>query len=237
MEHIIQNKSIIFKDLGTIPYAEAWSFQEKIFEETIRIKLQNRDLLHSEQQATPNYLFICQHPPVYTLGRSGNAQHLLLQANELKNKEIEFFNTNRGGDITFHGYGQVVGYPILDLHNFFTDIHKYMRLLEQTVINTLAEYNILASRLQGATGVWLDADLPTARKICAMGVRTSRWVTMHGWALNVNTNLEYFKYIVPCGIADKAVTSMHTELKVSEVDINEVKNKLKKHFYNLLQVE
>jgi lipoyl(octanoyl) transferase len=185
---------------------------------------------------TPNYLFWVEHPPVFTIGKSGKMEHLLLQENQLKTKGITFYKTNRGGDITFHGPGQIVGYPLLDLDNFFTDIHQYLRFLEEAIIKTLADYGIEGARSDGETGVWLDLDTPFARKICAMGVRASRWVTMHGFALNVNTDLSYFDYIVPCGIQGKGVSSMAQELK-KEVNEQEVKGKILFHFSKIFEAE
>jgi lipoyl(octanoyl) transferase len=232
----MKNKQVIFQDWGLIDYKEAWDKQEALFGETVKLKteLRNRQLAVAagsapeEETLTPNYLVFCQHPHVYTLGKSGKPEHLLLDEAGLKEKQASYYPINRGGDITYHGPGQLVAYPILDLDNFFTDIHLYLRTLEEAVINTLANYGIAAGRYPGYTGVWLDADNERARKICAMGVRCSRWVTMHGLAFNVNANLEYFKNIVPCGIDDKDVTSMQRELG-REVDLNEVKQILKYH--------
>ncbi|MGZ5244694.1 MAG: lipoyl(octanoyl) transferase LipB [Bacteroidia bacterium] len=225
-----QNKKVFFKDLQNISYKAAWEEQEKYFNGIIAEKVKNRNLPESEQQQTPNYLFFCEHPHVYTLGKSGSIDNLLLTEEQLEQKGIEFFKTNRGGDITYHGPEQIVGYPVLDLDNFFTDIHIYMRNLEEVIIRTLAEYGIIAGRLQGYTGVWLDENDPEkARKICAMGVKCSRWVTMHGWAFNINTDLDYFNYIIPCGIKDKDVTSMQRELH-RKIDIDDVKGKILKHF-------
>lgn len=188
------------------------------------------------QNPTPNYLLLCEHPHVYTLGKSGSEQNLLLQNEGLREKEIDFFKINRGGDITYHGPGQIVGYPILDLDNFFTDIHRYMRFLEESIILTLNDYGLKGGRIKGATGVWLDEDnLFKARKICAMGIRCTHWVTMHGWAFNINTDLSYFNYIVPCGITDKGVTSLHKELQMPQVDIATVKNELLGHFAQLFE--
>lgn len=222
-------------DLGLIDYKEAWDFQEQLFKETIAIKIQNRQ--NNTTIATKNHLIFCEHPHVYTLGKSGNEAHLLLSEAMLKQKGATYYKINRGGDITYHGPGQIVGYPILDLDNFFTDIHKYLRFLEEIVIKTLAEYGIKAGRYEGYTGVWLDAANPLkARKICAMGVRCSRWVTMHGFAFNINPDLAYFGNIIPCGIDDKQVTSMYQELG-REVDMNEVKEKLKKHFATLFEAK
>ncbi|MBI2271248.1 MAG: lipoyl(octanoyl) transferase LipB [Bacteroidetes bacterium] len=229
------NKKIIFKDLGLIDYKEAWDYQEKLLNEIINVKIINRTT--GNQQPTTNYLLFCEHPHVYTLGKSGSEKHLLINEKQLKDKNAAYYKINRGGDITYHGPGQIVGYPILDLDNFFTDIHKYLRYLEEMVILTLAEYGIASGRINGQTGVWLDATDPLkARKICAMGVRCSRWVTMHGFAMNVNSDLSYFNSIVPCGITDKAVTSLDKELG-RKIDMNEVKEKLKKYFVNLFEAE
>lgn len=226
------NKEIIFEDLGLIDYQEAWDYQEKLLAETVALKIVNRKSPEIARP-TPNYLLFCQHPHVYTLGKSGSADNLLIPEATLKEKAASFYKINRGGDITYHGPGQLVAYPILDLDNFFTDIHKYLRLLEEAVILTLAEYNLKAGRIDGLTGVWLGYELQqNPRKICAMGVKCSRWVTMHGLALNVNTNLSYFNYIVPCGIADKAVTSMEQELGYA-VSLEEVGQKLLNHLVQL----
>ncbi len=220
-------------DLGLIDYKEAWDYQEKLFAEVVDTKVANRTLPENQQQTTNNFLLFCEHPHVYTLGNTGDKEHLLISENQLKEKNASYYKINRGGDITYHGPGQIVGYPILDLDNFFTDIHKYLRFLEEMVIRTLAEYGLTAERSAGETGVWLDASNPTkARKICALGVRASRWVTMHGFALNVNVDLNYFGNIIPCGIVDKAVTSLDKELG-RKVDEQEVKQKLKKHFSEL----
>ena len=214
-------------------YKACWDFQESLFNETISQKISNRNLEPQEQIETKNHLLFVEHPHVYTLGKSGDASHLLINDNQLEEKHATYYKINRGGDITYHGPGQLVGYPILDLDHFFTDIHKYLRLLEETIILTLDEYGIKAGRIKGETGVWLDEDnLFKARKICAMGVRCSRWVTMHGWGFNVNANLDYFKNIIPCGIQDKTVTSLNKELG-QEVNMPEIKEKLKKHFSNL----
>lgn len=220
-------QQVNFIDLGLMEYKEAWDYQEKLFNAIVATKVNNRTA--SEQTPTTNYLIFCEHPHVYTLGSSGKAEHLLVNEQQLQAQQATYFKINRGGDITYHGPGQVVGYPILDLDNFFTDIHKYLRYLEETVILTLAEYGITAGRSKGETGVWIDEGTPRARKICAMGIRASRWVTMHGFALNVNTDMNYFGNIVACGIADKAVTSLDKELG-RKVDEEEVKAKLKKHF-------
>ncbi len=229
------NKQIILRDLGHKDYKETWDYQETLFQDIIDIKIRNRR--ESKDDKTPNYLLFVEHPHVYTLGKSGDLSHLLIGEAELKAKNATFYKINRGGDITYHGPGQIVGYPILDLENFFTDIHKYLRFLEESIILTLSEYGIQATRSPGETGVWLDVDTPFARKICALGVRSSRWVTMHGFALNVNTDLGYFDHIVPCGIRGKAVTSMHVELGVKEVDENQVKQKIMTHFSRLFEAE
>src|SRR6187402_1493057 len=220
------NKVSKFIDWGLIDYQEAWDKQELLFNETVALKTKNRT--ENTGIATSNYLVFCEHPHVYTLGKSGHPENLLLDEQGLKEKEATYYKINRGGDITYHGPGQIVGYPILDLDNFFTDIHLYLRTLEEAVILTLADYGIAAGRYPGYTGVWFDGDNERARKICAMGVRCSRWVTMHGLALNVNTDLNYFNNIVPCGIDDKAVTTLQKELG-HEVDINEVQQKLQVH--------
>jgi lipoyl(octanoyl) transferase len=231
------NKKVKFIDLGQKDYKETWDFQEKLFAETVATKIQNRSLSPLDQKATENFLLFVEHPHVYTLGKSGELSHLLLDEKGLAEKNATFYKINRGGDITYHGPGQLVGYPILDLENFFTDIHKYLRLLEEGIILTLAEYGIVAGRIEGLTGVWLDyIEQKNPRKICAMGVKSSRWVTMHGFAFNVNTDIAYFNNIVPCGIPDKAVTSMHLELGRSVVEI-EVKEKVKKHLAALFEME
>lgn len=212
-----------------------WDQQEELFKEILDIKIKNRrqDL----SVPTPNYLVLVEHPHVYTMGNSGVIDHLLLNEQQLNEKGAKYYKINRGGDITYHGPGQVVGYPILDLDNFFTDIHKYLRLLEETVILTLKEYGLKTGRSKGETGVWIDAGTPFARKICALGVRASRWVTMHGFALNVNADLGYFDHIIPCGIKGKAVTSLNVELGRKEVPMTEVQEKLLKHFAQLFEAE
>jgi len=225
------NKKIQLQDLGKKDYKATWDFQEELFKGIIDIKIQNRK--EETCLLTPNYFLFVEHPHVYTLGKSGNMSNLLLSEKQLEVKEATFYKINRGGDITYHGPGQIVGYPILDLENFFTDIHKYLRFLEEVIILTLLEYDVKASRSEGETGVWLDVGTPFARKICAMGVRASRWVTMHGFALNVNADLGYFDNIIPCGIKGKAVTSLNVELGVLKVDENEVKKKMIKHFCTL----
>jgi lipoyl(octanoyl) transferase len=218
-------------------YKACWDYQESLFNETIAQKIANRNLETEAQIETKNYLLFVEHPHVYTLGKSGDDSHLLIDAQQLEEKKASYYKINRGGDITYHGPGQLVGYPILDLDHFFTDIHKYLRLLEETIILTLDEYGIKAGRSKGETGVWLDEDnIFKARKICAMGVRCSRWVTMHGWGFNINSNLDYFSNIIPCGIQDKAVTSLNKELG-HDVDMNEIKEKLKKHFSSLFECE
>ena len=231
---MIKNKKVKITELGFLPYSEAWDIQEEYFSNTIAVKRQNRQL--DSSILTENHLLLVEHPPVFTLGKSGKIDHLLLKEEVLKSKGIAFFKTNRGGDITFHGPGQLVGYPILDLDNFFTDIHKYLRYLEEIIIKTLSDFGLNSARSDGETGVWLDLDTPFARKICAMGVRASRWVTMHGFALNINTDLSYFNYIVPCGIQGKGVTSIAKELK-REVDPSLVKAAVLKHFSEVFEVE
>jgi lipoyl(octanoyl) transferase len=227
------NKNIHYQDLGNKDYKETWAYQEELFKQIVDQKIQNRSL--ENPLDTPNYFLYVSHPHVYTLGKSGDLSNLLLSEKQLEAKGATFYKINRGGDITYHGPGQIVGYPILDLENFFTDIHKYLRFLEEAIILTLAEYNILSARSEGETGVWLDAGTPFARKICAMGVRASRWVTMHGFALNVNVDLGYFDNIIPCGIRGKSVTSLNVELGVKQVDEAEVKKKILKHFANLFE--
>lgn len=207
--------------------------QELLFQQTLDVKIKNRRT--GTNLETPNHFLFVEHPHVYTLGKSGDMENLLVHKNELAKKGASFYKINRGGDITYHGPGQIVGYPILDLDNFFTDIHKYLRFLEEMVIRTLAEYGLKGERSEGETGVWLDVGTPFARKICAMGVRASRWVTMHGFALNVNTNLGYFDHMIPCGIKDKAVTSLNVELGAPEVPLHEVKEKLLGHFLALFE--
>jgi lipoyl(octanoyl) transferase len=234
--YVMQNRKIIFEDLGVMDYKACWDYQEKLFNEIISQKIANRDLPEDKQIPTNNYLLFVEHPHVYTLGKSGDEKHLLVNETELKEKEATYYKINRGGDITYHGPGQLVAYPILDLDNFFTDIHKYLRLLEETIILTLKEYGIEAGRSKGETGVWLDSESDNARKICAMGVRCSRWVTMHGWGFNVNSNLNYFNNIIPCGITNKAVTSLNKELG-TEVNMQEIKNKLKRNFFSLFEAE
>lgn len=231
----MQNKEILFRDLGLMDYKTCWDYQEDLFNGIIHQKILNRDLPPDKQLPTKNYLLFVEHPPVYTLGKSGNENNLLLSREGLLEEKADYYKINRGGDITYHGPGQLVAYPILDLDNFFTDIHKYLRLLEETIILTLKEYSVHGERSKGETGVWLDVDDKLkARKICAMGVRCSRWVTMHGWGFNVNTDLGYFKHIIACGIPDKAVASLNKELG-HEVDMVEIKQKLKTHFSQLFE--
>lgn len=232
----MEKQPVIFKDLGVMDYQAAWDYQERLLKENVRRK----SLVYSQGPAeelpsTEHHLLFVEHPPVYTLGKSGDINNVLISEEMRTMKGIEFFRTNRGGDITFHGPGQIVGYPILDLEKYYTDIGKYLRHIEEVIILTLAEYGIEAGRSAGETGVWLDADRKgKERKICAIGVRSSRWVTMHGFALNVNTDLTYFNYIVPCGIADKQVTSIERELG-RKIDFEEAKEKVKNNFAKVFQ--
>ena len=234
------HKQVEVQRLGLIDYQTAWNKQERLFTHIVDQKLHNRTCPADEQQPTSNYLLFCEHPPVYTMGTSGHAEHLLMDEARLATElGASFFKIRRGGDITYHGPGQLVGYPILDLDNFFTDIHRYMRLLEESIIRTLADYGLQAGRIEGLTGVWLGGNeqaVGPARKICAMGVKASRWVTMHGFALNVNTDLRYFDHIVPCGIADKAVTSLQAELGY-EVALDEVADHVQQHMADLFEME
>lgn len=229
------NKKVEVLDLGIKDYKEAWDFQDTLFQEILNIKIANRR--EAKEDETPNYFLFTEHPHVYTLGKSGDFENLLLNEKQLADKGAVYYKVNRGGDITYHGPGQIVGYPILDLENFFTDIHKYLRLLEEAIINTMAEYGLKGTRSDGETGVWLDVGTPFARKICAMGVRASRWVTMHGFAFNVNADLGYFDNIIPCGIRGKGVTSLNVELGVVKVDEEEVKQKILKHFSTLFEAD
>lgn len=229
------NKTVKFEDLGSKDFKETWDYQEQLFKAILDTKIKNRR--EDAGLKTDNHFLFVEHPHVYTLGKSGDLSNLLLNESQLKEKGAAFYKINRGGDITYHGPGQIVGYPILDLDNFFTDIHKYLRFLEESIILTLSEYGLKAERSSGETGVWLDVGTPFARKICAMGVRASRWVTMHGFALNVNADLGYFDNIIPCGIRGKAVTSLNVELNVKTVDETEVKSKILKHFTSLFEVE
>ncbi len=229
------NRKTELQQLGLRDYKDTWDYQEELFQKILNLKIKNRrEELNLE---TPNYFLVVEHPHVYTLGKSGDIKHLLISEEELEKRNAKYYKINRGGDITYHGPGQLVGYPILDLENFFTDIHKYLRLLEEMVILTLDEYGVKAERSPGETGVWLDVGTPFARKICAMGVRASRWVTMHGFALNVNANLGYFDNIVPCGIKGKAVTSLNVELGKKEIPMEDVQEKLLKHFSRLFEAE
>ncbi len=232
----ITKKTVEFRDLGNMDYQEAWTYQEKLFGDIVAQKIQNRNLPKDQQTITPSYLLFVEHPHVYTLGKSGKPEHLLLDDVGLLSHQATYYKINRGGDITYHGPGQLVGYPILDLDHFFTDIHRYLRYLEEAIILTLAEYGVSAGRIDGLTGVWLDHNtLKNPRKICALGVKSSRWVTMHGFAFNLNVDLSYFGHIVPCGIDDKAVTSLHLELG-RRVDVGEVKGKVKKHLAALFEM-
>jgi lipoyl(octanoyl) transferase len=221
-------RKVQFQDIGRVSYGTAWDFQTELFTETVDLKLANRKHPETAQETTDHFLFV-EHPPVFTLGKSGKMEHLLVDQEQLERDGFEFFPVNRGGDITYHGPGQIVGYPIIDLDHYFTDIHKYLRYLEEVIISALADYGLQAGRSGGETGVWLDEGTPFARKMCAMGVKASRWTTMHGFALNVNADLSHFDYIVPCGISDKKVTSLHVELG-REVDLQEVKDKIKFYF-------
>jgi lipoyl(octanoyl) transferase len=228
------NKKVSFKDLGLIDYKQCWDFQEELFAEILAVKSSNRK--ENKTVATKNHLIFCEHPHVYTLGKSGDEKNLLVNEDYLKSRGATFHKINRGGDITYHGPGQIVGYPIIDLDNFFTDIHKYLRFLEEAVILTLKEYGLETERSPGETGVWFDVGTTKARKICALGVKSSRWVTMHGFAFNVNSDLSYFGNIIPCGITDKSVTSLQKELG-KELDMDEVRNKLKTHLVELFEME
>ena len=232
----MSRRAVRFADLGNVTYREAWDLQEAIFTEVVDRKTANRKLPEGERVPTQDTLLFVEHPHVYTLGKSGDLGNLLADDDRLKAINAEFFKTNRGGDITYHGPGQLVGYPILDLDEYFTDIHRYLRTLEEVIIATLADYGLSGDRSPGETGVWLDVGTPFARKICAMGVRASRWVTMHGWAFNLNTDLRYFEYIIPCGIKDKAVTSLQRELGRA-VDEVEVKERVAGHFARLFEVD
>ena len=228
------NKKVRYEDLGLIDYKQCWNYQESLFSEILAIKSANRK--EEKSDTTENHLLFCEHPHVYTLGKSGDKTNLLVNEDYLKSRGATFYKINRGGDITYHGPGQVVGYPILDLDNFFTDIHKYLRFLEEAVILTLKEYGLASERSPGETGVWFDAGTSNARKICALGVKSSRWVTMHGFAFNVNSDLSYFGNIIPCGITNKSVTSLQKELG-EKLDMDEVRNKLKAHLIELFEME
>lgn len=236
---MIQNKTLEFQDLGLKEYQPTFDYQERLMKSIIDLKLKNRDRTDDLYEETPNFFIFVEHPHVYTLGKSGDEHNMLVNEEKLKQINATFVKTNRGGDITYHGFGQIVGYPILDLDNFKSDIHLYMRNLEEVIIRTIAEYGLKGERSEGETGVWLDVGKPYARKICAMGVKTSKWVTMHGFALNVNTDLKYFEYIIPCGIKDKSVTSLQRELEreFSENEVKEVKEKIKKHFADVFSAK
>jgi len=229
------NKFVEIQDLGLKDYKETWDYQEQLFKRIVDLKIKNRK--EDTNLKTPNYFLFVEHPHVYTLGKSGDISNLLVSEEKLKKIEATYYKINRGGDITYHGPGQIVGYPILDLDNFFTDIHKYMRFLEEVIIKTLAEYGLKGERSKGETGVWFDVGTPFARKICAFGVRASRWVTMHGFALNVNANLGYFDHMIPCGIKGKAVTSLHVELGKTDISMSEVKGKLLQNFLEIFEAE
>ena len=226
----MSNRAVTIRRLGLIDYKEAWDLQEKIFKELVDLKIKNRN--ENTSFLPQNQLLVCEHPHVFTLGKSGKEDHLLLDNKGLKDNEADYYKINRGGDITYHGPGQLVVYPIFDLEQFFTDIHKYMRFLEEAVILTLSEYGIFGERMEGQTGVWLGVGSPVARKICALGVKSSRWITMHGLGFNVNADLKYFDYIIPCGISDKSVTSMQYELG-RKIDMDELSEKLVVHLSNL----
>jgi lipoyl(octanoyl) transferase len=228
----MSKRAVTIRRLGLINYKEAWDLQEKIFKELVDLKIKNRN--ENTNFLPQNQLLVCEHPHVFTLGKSGKEDHLLLDNKGLKDNEADYYKINRGGDITYHGPGQLVVYPIFDLEQFFTDIHKYMRFLEEAVILTLSEYGIHGERMEGQTGVWLGVGSPVARKICAMGVKSSRWITMHGLGFNVNADLKYFDYIIPCGISDKSVTSMQYELG-RKIDMDELSEKLVVHLSNLFE--
>jgi lipoyl(octanoyl) transferase len=231
-------QKVYFNDLGIKAYKEIWDYQEELLHKNVSIKSTNRDLQPNEiTQQTTNHLLFVEHKPVYTLGKNGNENNILISNMEMQQKHIDYYHINRGGDITFHGLGQLVGYPILDLDNFKTDLGWYLRSIEQFIINTIADYGLQGERSKGETGVWLDTELQgKERKICAIGIKCSRWVTMHGFALNVNTDLSYFNNIVPCGIVNKKVTSIEKELG-KKVDFEEVKEKLKKNFELVFDAE
>lgn len=229
-------QKVYFTDLGQIAYEQSWKLQEELLQQIVQLKLNGRSHNLSDKALTPHYLLFCEHPHVYTLGKSGKSEHLLINNEQLAKYNATYYKTNRGGDITYHGPGQIVGYPILNLDLFFNDVHLYVRNLEEVIIRTIAEYGVTGTRIPKLTGVWIGAGTSSARKICAFGVRCSRWVTMHGWALNVNTNLDFFKHIVPCGISDKAVTSLKIETG-KHCDETEVKEKLIYHFGNVFQAE
>tara|TARA_B110000438_G_scaffold69048_1_gene69315 strand:+ start:18125 stop:18844 length:720 start_codon:yes stop_codon:yes gene_type:complete len=226
------NKKVNHINLGHIDFKKAWDNQESIFKKIIELKIENRK--KKENKATENYILVCSHPHVYTLGKSGNEKNLLINDENIKSQKLKYYKINRGGDITYHGPGQLVIYPIIDLENFFTDIHKYLRLLEEAVIMTLHEFGISSGRVKGLTGVWVNIDTNKPKKICAMGVKSSRWVTMHGLALNVSTDLNYFNNIIPCGINDKEVTSIENELN-KKIKLEEVENKMLKNLEDVFK--
>ena len=228
------NKNVVFQDLGLVDYKKCWDYQESIFSKILQTKSLNRST--DKKTPTENHVIFCEHPHVYTLGKNGDKNNLLVNSNYLKKRGADFYRINRGGDITYHGPGQIVCYPILDLENFFLDIHKYLRSLEEIIILTLKEYNLIGERSKGETGVWFDVGSEKARKICALGVKNSRWVTMHGLAFNINTDLSYFNNIIPCGIANKTVTSLEKELGI-KVNVNDVKEKIKLHFLDVFEME
>ena len=237
----MDKQQVIFRDLGNMDYKTAWDYQESLLKENTRKKSlvfsQEPGVSIDSELSTEHYLLFVEHPPVYTLGKSGNIENVLMSEDQLEENGIQFFRTNRGGDITFHGDQQIVGYPILDLEKFYTDIGKYLRNLEQVIIATLADYGLTGARSAGETGVWLDPDIPgRERKICAMGVRTSRWITMHGFAFNVNTDLSYFNNIIPCGIQNKQVTSLEKELG-RKIDFEDAKERVKRNFEKVFEVE
>ena len=231
-----QNKEVQFVDLNLVEYKQAWDLQETLLNRIATVKLANRGLSEDSKEITENFLLFCQHPHVYTLGKSGDESHLLLQESFLSTIDATYFKTNRGGDITYHGPGQLVGYPILDLENFYTDIHLYLRMLEEAIIKTCEGYGLVAGRIEGLTGVWINPTQEDALKICAMGVKASRWISMHGFALNVNTDLSYFSHIVPCGIATRGVTSLQQELG-QEMDFQSVSDVVKGHLVDLFKME
>ena len=223
----MKNKKIILRDIGKSSFSDAWQYQEEIFKKTIDQKIENRS--SESKLETDNFLIITEHNPVYTIGKSGDISNLLLNDDEMKTEGIEFYKINRGGDITYHGPGQIMGYPIIDLDNFFTDINLYLRKLEEVIINTLKSYDLRGFTIKGETGVWVKDNNGLSKKVCAFGIRASRWVTMHGFSFNVNPELNYFKNIIPCGITDKGVTSV-SELKNRNIEMNEIKQILYKNF-------
>ena len=230
----MKNKKILVKDIGKLPFTDAWQYQERIFKKIIDQKVQNRSL--NEKIETKNFLILTEHNHVYTIGKSGDISNLLINKEELIKRKIEFFKINRGGDITYHGPGQIMGYPIFDLDNFFTDINLYLRKLEQVIINTLDSYNLTGFTIKGETGVWVKDKNGLSKKICAFGIRASRWVTMHGLCLNVDPDLSFFSHIIPCGIQDKGITSLK-EIKKEDIDINEVKSRLVENFRLVFNAE